>query len=464
MRYLLALWICKVTTWLLRAMHRGATALPGKLALSVCPDILARLASQFTVYVVTGTNGKTTTGLLMSSILEQQGVRYISNKSGSNLERGIVACFAEGVKVSGQSKGATHAVIECDEAAFAKVAGKLNPAVVVVTNFFKDQLDRYGQVTATLNLVKTGAAKAVNATLVLNADDPLCASIGRDLPNNAIYYGMDNSNGNIVDSSHSENEAGYCLYCHSKMDYAYNTYGHLGSYACNQCGYSRPTPQVEMTEYSLTMESATFSYRVDQENYNCSINMSGLFNIYNAMGAIGMGLAIGVAPDHINHALSKSQPGFGRMETVHFGNKAIRTILVKNSMGLNQVINYLISVNQSMTLCFAVNDHISDGEDISWLWDVNLECLSSIKDNLSAIYTCGIRGADMAVRLKYAGLDTDVVYDNSLDGEGSIPIVVQRALEQMEEGGTLVVLPSYSAMLAVRSFLQEKIDMKEFWN
>ena len=459
MRYLLALWICKITTWVLRTLHRGGTALPGKLALKVCPDILTSLAKEFSVYVVSGTNGKTTTALLMSSVLDGQGIPYISNRSGSNLERGIVACFAEGVTAMGKPKGPTHAVIECDEAAFAKIAGKLNPKVLVVTNFFKDQLDRYGEVTHTLELVKSGAAKAKDAIFVLNGDDQLCASIGADLPNRAIYYGMDNSTANVTDAGDSEVEAGYCIKCQTKLEYDFTTYGHLGKFHCPNCGYARPNLQIEMKEYKLNIDSAEFSCVVDNTSLDCTIKVSGLYNIYNAMGAIGFGEALGLDREQVAESLENSNPGFGRMETVQIGDKSVRTVLVKNPMGYNQVINYLLSVNQPVRICYALNDNIADGVDISWLWDVNFENLETLGENLRAMYTCGSRGADMAVRIKYAGLQVEYQKEPRTIGE-----VLNQIIEQMENGETLVVLPSYTAMFEVRSFLQEKINMKEFWN
>lgn len=461
MRYLLALWICKITTWVLRTLHRGGTALPGKLALKVCPDILTYLAKGFKVHVVTGTNGKTTTALLMSSVLDGQGIKYISNRSGSNLERGIVACFAEGVTITGRPKDATHAVIECDEAAFAKTAGKMNPRTLVVTNFFKDQLDRYGEVTHTLELVKKGAAQATEAVFVLNGDDQLCASIGADLPNRALYYGMDNSQNTVHDAGDSEREAGYCVRCRAALDYEYTTYGHLGKYTCPSCGYSRPSLDVEMESYKLNIDSAEFEYTLSGDRHGCHIRVSGLYNIYNALGAIGFGHALELPPHEVAQALGESHPGFGRMETVQIGTKAIRTVLVKNPMGYNQVINYLLSVDQPVRVCYALNDNIADGVDISWLWDVNFENLKGLGDKLIAMYTCGSRGADVAVRLKYADFNVDCGTEME---DNSIPAMLNRILEQMEEQETLVILPSYTAMFQVRSYLQERIQMKEFWN
>ena len=177
------------------------------------------------------------------------------------------------------------------------------------------------------------------------------------------------------------------------------------------------------------------------------------------MGAIGFGEALGFDRDQVSASLESSNPGFGRMETVHIGNKAVRTVLVKNPMGYNQVINYLLEVKQPLRICFALNDNIADGVDISWLWDVNFENLEKLGDDLKGMYTCGMRGADVAVRLKYAGLEVE--YQET---PKSVAEVMNQILEQMEDGETLLVLPSYTAMFEVRSFLQDKIKMKEFWN
>ncbi len=465
MRFFLALWACKFITFFLRILRRGGTALPGKVALRLCPDILTRLAGQFTVYCVTGTNGKTTTAIFMSSILERQGKRYISNRSGSNLERGIVACFAEGVNLRGRSRGAGYAVIECDEAAFAKVAGKMQPAAVVVTNFFKDQLDRYGEVTHTRELIRTGLSNAPGAAMVLNADDQLCASLGRDLPNKAVYYGADNSDGGITDASNSANETGYCLYCQTPLDYAYTTYGHLGGYSCPSCGFARPRPDIEMRKLRMSVDSATFDFAAAgrEDLLRCSITMPGVYNVYNALAALAFGLAIGADPEEAEQAIGSCEPGFGRMEAVQIGGSTVRTILVKNPMGFNQVINYLIAADKPMRLCFAINDNYADGVDISWLWDVNFERLEAMGDRLRAAYVCGMRGPDMAVRLKYAGLESFTEPLSDIEGEASIEDTMERAIAGLREGEDLVILPTYTSMLRVRRYLQGKAKMKEFW-
>lgn len=464
MKLTIALAVCKLTIWILRLMKRGATALPGKLALMICPDLLNRLADRFTTIMVTGTNGKTSTAIMISGILTEQKIQHISNKSGSNLERGIVAAFAEGVTLRGNPKAGTYAVIECDEAAFRKVCGKLRPLIAVVTNFFKDQLDRYGEVTNVLALVREGIEQSPGTTLVLNGDDHLCASLGLDTENHIVYYGIDNTKDMLIPEVNVLNESGYCIYCQSKYEYTYEVYGHLGGYHCPTCGYERPVPDYEGIEIEeQTTEYTKFRYihrKSDGETETNSVRiyLPGTYNIYNALAAIGCAGAAGLPDSVIAPALEKCRPGFGRMEQIPAGDRNIKIVLVKNPTGFNQVINFIGSNNAPLKLLFAINDKYADGTDISWLWDVNFEQLEQLENKLLRSYVCGIRGDDMAVRLKYAGIPSDDITVGD-DTE----VMLSRVLEELAQGENLIILPTYTAMLEIRALLQKRFDMKDFW-
>ena len=234
MRLFFAILICKLTRLALRLAGRGGTALPGKLALRVCPDMLSKLSHGVTTVMVTGTNGKTTTCRMLEQMLRDAGRDCFANRSGSNLERGIAADFAANASLFGRPKRRC-AVIECDEAAFRRVCGEIKPAVAVVTNVFRDQLDRYGEVTHTLSGIREGLRSSPSTQVCLNADCSLTASLAPDAPDRVRFFGMDADLGRAAAVS----DAPRCIFCGAEYEYDYHTFAHLGGFRCPKCGYSR---------------------------------------------------------------------------------------------------------------------------------------------------------------------------------------------------------------------------------
>ena len=229
-----AVLLCKLARGLLRLLRRGGTAFPGRVALKVYPQVLGVLSRGVRVILVTGTNGKTTSSRMIEQAFADAGLNYFANRSGANLISGITAEFAMHSTLTGRPK-CQFAVIECDEAAARRTFGQLRPKVVMVTNLFRDQLDRYGEVTHTLENIQIGISHSPNATLCLNADDSLCTSIHDDFENPVIFFGV---NTPIYTSRVEElSDAPYCIRCKSEYVYDYVTYGHLGSYRCPKCGY-----------------------------------------------------------------------------------------------------------------------------------------------------------------------------------------------------------------------------------
>jgi len=493
-RLFFAVFISKLIIKLCRLLKRGGTTLAGKAAFKIYPDILKHLSSNFQIIMVTGTNGKTTTSRIVAQVLKENNIDFITNKSGANLLSGITTMFIEHVNLAGRCSSKT-ALIEIDEAAFKVAANYIKPDILIVTNFFRDQLDRYGELYSTLKGVREGIEKSPKTKLILNADDSLCASLGRETNNEVIYFGIDDKAYNGSEES-ANSDAMFCIYCKTRYDYSSHVYGHLGSFRCPNCGYSRPKPHVvctsvdELTDsHSVIHFSASdingYGENLSEKNtFEAKINLPGLYNVYNALAAAACSVALNLPMANTVKALGEFECGFGRMETIQTDNKTIKMILVKNPTGFNQVLNFLVT--QAGTDCslqqpnreetgfkmqddlhipsgkihvaFAINDKLADGTDVSWLWDVDFEKLSAVQDKLANVFTSGIRGEDMAVRLKYAGIELPKIrlikdYD----------LLINTALSSMHESESLYILPTYTAMLDIRKLLKKKFKLKNFW-
>ena len=444
---------CKLTRLFLRAIGRGGTALPGKVALRICPGLLSYLAKDVNTVVITGTNGKTTSSRIVEQAFIQTGKSYFANKSGANLMTGITAEFAAHATIFGKPK-CENAVIECDEAAAKAVLKALSPKIVLVTNIFRDQLDRYGEVTHTLENIRIGLSAVPEALLCLNADCSLTASLAEDLPNRAVFFGV---NVPIYKNRVAEvSDAPYCIHCKSEYVYDYVTYAHLGGYRCPTCGYARPQPEVAVSRI-ISQEADGSRIEIDDRGnkYTAGINLPGGFNIYNAVGAFTALTEFGFTPDEAVNALGGFECAFGRMEKFDFGRSPIRMILVKNPAGCNQVLNFLTNLDGDAVFVVCLNDNYADGTDVSWIWDVNFEVLLGMGERLKKVVVSGIRADDMALRLYYAGIDGDRL--EVIRGGDEL-------IEAMAESDAPVfVMPTYTAMLDLRRRLSEKFGVSNFW-
>lgn len=481
LRLIITILISKVLIFLCRLAKLGGTSFPGKVAERLFPDILQKLSSGLKIIMVTGTNGKTTTTRIIEKILQENKVRYITNKSGANLVNGVITAFIEAVDLSGKTDADT-ALIEIDEAAFSKICNYLIPDVLIVTNFFRDQLDRYGELYGTLNLVKKTAASFDNIKLILNADDSLCASIGSDLKNEAIYYGIDkealaantdtdtdtntnadtDTDANIVldNEDYNSTDAVFCLYCQSRYEYDYHIYGHLGGFKCPSCEYARPEPDVFCTAVREMGDTYTdIDMCLDDQVISARVNLPGLYNVYNALAATACCNALGYPVENTVEALASFESGFGRMETIPAEGRFLKLILVKNPTGFDQVLNFFLEQNDdNMQIAFIINDNAADGRDISWLWDVDFEKLQKINHKSPEFYISGTRAEDMAVRLKYAGIDIDKI--NIIKDYNEL---VSKGLSKTEPGKSFYISPNYTAMLELRKLLKKRYKLHNFW-
>ena len=451
---ILAILLCKLLRLLSRLLHRGGTAMPGRFALKLCPDLLARLSKNVRSVVITGTNGKTSSSRIVEQAFVEQGRSYFANRSGANLLSGITTEFVMNCTLGGKMKK-EWAVIECDEAAAVKVFPQLQPQVVVVTNLFRDQLDRFGEVTHTLSNIRTAIEAVPQATLCLNADCSLCSSLALSLPNRVVYFGMEK--GAVPSRAKPElSDATHCIRCKTEYEYDYISYGHLGGFRCPKCGYARHAADYAVTDVIEQRSSGTTAaFSIRGERRVVEINLPALYNVYNAVGALAAAMESGVGVDEAVRALASFQCGFGRMEAFRLGKADVRMMLVKNPAGCNQVIDYLENLHNRFVLAICLNDRGADGTDISWIWDAEFERLNSIAGRIEKVIVSGDRAQDMRVRLKYAGIP-----DENITVERDYEKLVS-SLEPLQTD--VCLMPTYTAMLELRSVMIRHCGGAEFW-
>lgn len=437
----------KITIFLSKHILKGGSTFPGTVALKLDNNILKKVSKGYKIILITGTNGKTTTTSMITNIFREKGYRVITNSTGANLYRGIVSCFIDNYKFRKSNEGSL-AIIEVDEANLKFVTEKITPEIITVTNLFRDQLDRYGEVYTTLEKILEGVVKVPTSKLVLNGDDSLFGKL--PINNEVIYYGF---NVPVKDNSTIDvnADAKFCKVCKAPYKYNFVTYNHLGDYYCTNCGNKRPELKYYVNNIiNLNSESST----VEINNNEVTISQSGVYNIYNGLCAFSIASELNVEPTIIANSLTKQDSSFGRQEEIIIGNKKAKIILVKNPAGYNQAIDTLCLNDEPFSTLFMLNDNYADGQDVSWIWDVEFERLNtlSIKD----IFISGIRMYDMAVRLKTAGLN-----QNSFILEQDYEALTEKVKNSSTE--RVYILATYTAMINYRKYLYSKGFIKKLW-
>lgn len=456
-RLALAVMAGKASAFLIRRLGRGGgTAAPGVIASMIDPAVLDKLARQVDggCVVVAGTNGKTTTSRMLAGILTQSGRRVIHNRSGSNLVRGITAAFAEQSTLTGRPRGDV-AVIESDEAAFPEVVRRTRPRLVLLLNLFRDQLDRYGELdTIATRWGETLRALPAEATVVVNADDPALATLTEGLTATRRTFGMTDGRYQLEDLPHAA-DAAVCRRCGAPLRYERLFLSHLGDYTCTACGYQRPALDVAARDVQLCgLEGLTLTLHTADGPTAVRAGVPGLYNAYNALAAAAAALTLGVRPEAVTEGLERFRSAFGRIERVTYRGRKLVIVLVKNPVGFNEVLRMLEMGGAAPTLIL-INDLDADGRDVSWLWDVDAERLLDVPVPL---YTGGIRGNDMALRLKYAGIP-----EERLVPLGDLPDALDTFVDDLPADGTGFILPTYTAMLRLRELLAARGVVQAFW-
>lgn len=455
MRVFLSCLVCRLVTFILQKMGRGATSMPGKVALKVKRNVLADLSKNVKVIIVTGTNGKTTSCRILEEGLKRAGKSYFINKSGANLITGVTASFIMNSTVTGKNTK-EYAIIECDENAFKEVSRYIRADVILVTNVFRDQLDRYGEVTHTLNAIKESVKNLPDAIVCLDADCSLTYSMSKEIPNRIITFGVNvpfDKNAGAPEIS----DAKYCIFCKHEYDYTYHTYGHLGGFVCSECGYSRPEPDFAITSVEELKQNHSIVVASFKGNENLiKVNIGGSYNVYNAIGCAAALSAAGIDEQIIISAIQNFNGAFGRMEQFKSGDNNVNVILVKNPAGFSQTMNFLSSVDDDFTMIISLNDNGADGRDVSWIWDVDFGGIFK-KDNLKEIYVSGKRCYDMAIRVKYEGA-----------GNREIKVIENEDYEKLvdiatSQGRDVYIVPTYTSMMTMRPVIAKRLGGKEFW-
>lgn len=399
----LALLACRISGAVLRRLGRGGTSLPGRIALAVDPEILSVLAGDVRVTLVTGTNGKTTTCRMIDQAFRDAGLSCFSNRSGANLLPGITAEFAAHSSLRGRCRH-SHAVIECDEAAFLQVIRFLSPACLLVTNLLRDQTERLGEASDTARLLREGIARIPDTVLCLNADCPLTASLASEVSNRVIWYGV-----NIPadpEGVQDQEDTLCCDRCGFPYLYQYRTYSHLGGYRCPVCGRGRPAPQVAVTEIrEMEEQFSDVIIQVENKWYPAQIHLPEIHNIYNGAAAVAAGRAAGISSLASLGALSRFPCAEGRGNETAVGKARVRLLLAKNPAGLNLMLRQILRNEGSCRLVFLLNDLPADGTDIRWIQEADLEALSARQHRFSRILLSGLRRKAMKARLLEAGFE-----------------------------------------------------------
>ena len=433
---------CKATHCLLRLFNYGATSLPGALALKIYPDILGYAAKNVDIIAVTGTNGKTTSSRIVERAVQNEGKSVCANRSGANLMPGITATLILNLRLFGGVK-CESAVIECDEAACRLVLGKIKPRVLLVTNLFRDQLDRYGTVTRARDCIAEGLRTAPETVAVINADCPMAASIARMCPNKAVYYGLSEHGRRSVGSGEDDT----CPVCGQRLSYKGISYANLGEYSC-KCGFARKSPAFYA---GSVLPDGSIVLHAGEEKMLCAPALPGLYNVYNAVGAAAAAVTDGASLKNAADAAQGFDRGFGRMESFPLGKRGAEMILIKNTAAADQTISEICREKGDKTLVLAVNDRTADGTDISWLGEADFGMLAR-RGGVKRAFVCGDRAEDAKKRLERENIPCQSYknYDKLI-------------ASLRDEENPVFILPTYTAMLGLRARLVRKLGGRNFW-
>ncbi len=432
----------------------GGTTLPGRMLVRMAPDAIDRLAAQLDggSIVVSSTNGKTTTAGMISGILQSAGRVPVHNRAGSNMHWGVATALLE--------QSGDEGLFELDEAWLPRVAPHLRPRLLVLGNLFRDQLDRYGELERLADEWADLVSRlAGSCEFALNADDPLIADLGRDRElrrrPGVTYFGIEDTSQALPELQHAH-DAKHCRRCGAPYAYEWAFVGHLGHYKCPNCHADRPTPDIAATEIELRgISGSRVRVTTPEGEVELELPLPGLYNVYNALAALAAGLRSGVPLQQVREGLESMRAVFGRVETIDVANKPVSILLIKNPAGANEVLRTLTleSSNGGIDLWMALNDRIADGRDVSWIWDADFELLSH---GVRRVICAGTRAPEMALRLKYAGWPENAI-------EVIEPIETSLDAAVSAAPGRLFALPTYTALIELRTLLAHRGLAADYW-
>jgi lipid II isoglutaminyl synthase (glutamine-hydrolysing) len=435
----------------------GGTALPGLVAGHIAPDLLGHLASQLGhgCSAISGTNGKTTTSLMVAEMARAAGMRPLHNRAGSNLARGLTTALLAEASIDGTVSDAAKriGVFEVDEAALPDLAASLRPRAVALLNLFRDQLDRYGEVDIIADKWRVSVASLPPSTvLVVNADDPSLAPIAETANGRVIRFGLDDRD--AVGRVEHAADIRWCHFCSHELTYEPAYYAHIGHWRCAGCGRYRTRPDVSVTRVREKTEGTKVQVVTPLGVIDQVVRLKGLYNAYNAAAAAAVGVAMQLPLEAIAEGLSASQAAFGRQEQFTLDGREVTVLLGKNPTGFNQLLQMLSTIDGKKHLALFLNDGIADGRDVSWIWDVDFELL---RGHVASAVVSGRRATDLALRLRYGEICDEMVVEEDIEN------ALRTALAGSPIGTNLYVLPTYTAMLKVRELLARWTRSKHYW-
>lgn len=419
-------------------LRRGGTSLPGKLATKIDPEVMTTLAEHYDVILITGTNGKTLTTILTTRVLREKYPDVITNPSGSNMMQGITGTMLT-AKVTDKSQRPI-ALLEVDEANVEAVARQLKPKAFVLTNIFRDQLDRFGEIYTTYDKILKGIRLFPEATVIANADSPIF--MRGNLPNPKVYFGFNHLPADGDMKAPHNTDGILSPTDDTVLHYHFMTFGNQGDYFSVTDDFKRPELDYAVTKVN-EMTPRFSNFDIDGETYQ--IEIGGMYNIYNALAAYAVGRYLGVSTEQIHHAFESNAQIFGRQEAVKVNGKEVTIVLIKNPVGANQVIDMMKTDDQPFSLIALLNANYADGIDTSWIWDTDFESLQD--SGMQKIVTGGERYKDLYVRLKMAGYGDLPVYQDLKQ--------IVKAIDSMPTE-RVYIAATYTAMLQLRAQLAQE--------
>jgi UDP-N-acetylmuramyl tripeptide synthase len=432
------------------ARRGGGTTLPGKLLWKLDPDAIDRLATRLPegAVLVSATNGKTTTASMIAEILRPR-VRLAHNQSGANLVSGIASTLLS-------ARDADLGLFEVDEGALPEVARRVRPRALCLGNLFRDQLDRYGELELVAGRWRRAVAELPDALLVVNGDDPQVGDLAHArATGTTIVFGVDDPVHARPTLQHAA-DSKYCLRCGTPYDYVAAYVGHLGDYRCPNCGHARPPLDIVAREIRLAgVDGASFTLATPAGETRVELALPGLYNVYNALAAGALATALGVPVADVAAGLARFGAAFGRFERIALGDRRLLMLLIKNPAGANEAVRTLVDGASPRVAVLALNDEIADGRDVSWIWDVDFEPLIG---GLERLVATGGRAAELALRFAYGGMARD-----QIEVLPELERALDRGLALTPSDGELVLLPTYTAMLALRRIVAERGYVRNYW-
>jgi lipid II isoglutaminyl synthase (glutamine-hydrolysing) len=427
----------------------GGTTIPGKLLWKLDPGAVDRLAARLPLgsALLSATNGKTTTAAMAARVLDDR-VRLAHNRSGANLVSGVASTLLD-------ARDAELGLFEVDEAALPEVAARVRPRAVCLGNLFRDQLDRYGELEHVADRWHAAVRELdADAALSVNGDDPQVGELARERAG-AVVFGLDDPSLARPSLQHAA-DSKYCVRCGTPYEYAAAYVGHLGDYHCPSCGHGRPPLDIAAREVELHgLESSSFLLVTPEGERRVQLGVPGLYNVYNALAAAALARSLGASLEEIVSGLEGFSAAFGRFERIAVGDRRLLMLLIKNPAGANEAVRTIVEGKAPSRAVIALNDAIADGRDVSWIWDVDFEPLL---ERLDRVVVTGERAAELALRFKYGGLVEDAI-----EVVPSLERALDRGLELTPPGDELVVLPTYTAMLALRKIVAVRGHVRPYW-